>query len=51
VDDNDETTLVVANWEFAGVGYRNSDAALSLAAAARAREHRDAARDAFTTSH
>ena len=41
------TTLVVASWEFAGIGYRTpGDAALALAAAARAREHREAARDA-----
>ena len=42
-----DTTLVVACWEFAGVGYlTNGDAALALSAAARAREQRQAARDA-----
>jgi hypothetical protein len=45
--DEQETTLVVAHWEFAGVGYlTNGDAALALSAAARAREQRQAARDA-----
>ncbi|HEX5143149.1 MAG TPA: replication initiator [Mycobacterium sp.] len=44
---DDDTTLVVSHWEFAGVGYlTNGDAALSLSAAARARERRQAARDA-----
>jgi replication initiator protein RepSA len=42
-----DTTLVVAHWEFAGVGYlTNGDTALALSAAARAREQRQAARDA-----
>jgi hypothetical protein len=45
--DEQNTTLVVARWEFAGVGYLTSgDAALALSAAARAREQRQAARDA-----
>jgi hypothetical protein len=45
--DEQDTTLVVAHWEFAGVGYlTNGDAALALSAAARAREQRQAARDA-----
>jgi Replication initiator protein, pSAM2 len=45
--DEQETTLVVAHWEFAGVGYlTNGDTALALSAAARAREQRRAARDA-----
>jgi hypothetical protein len=45
--DEQDTTLVVARWEFAGVGYlTNGDAALALSAAARAREQRQAARDA-----
>lgn len=40
------TTLVVSHWEFTGVGYLTSgDTALALAAAARARERRQAARD------
>jgi hypothetical protein len=42
-----DTTLVVARWEFAGLGYLTTgDAALALSAAARAREQRQAARDA-----
>jgi hypothetical protein len=45
--DEVDTTLVVTNWEFAGVGYLTSgDAALALSAAARAREQRQAAREA-----
>ena len=41
-----DTTLVVARWDFAGVGYlTGGDAALALSAAARARERRQAARD------
>jgi hypothetical protein len=44
---DDDTTLVVSHWEFAGVGYLTTgDAALALSAAARAREQRQAARDA-----
>jgi hypothetical protein len=43
---DDETTLVVSRWEFAGLGYlTGGDAALALSAAARARERREAARD------
>jgi hypothetical protein len=46
-DDEQDTTLVVASWEFAGVGYLTAgDTALALSAAARARERRQAARDA-----
>ena len=46
-DDEQDTTLVVASWEFAGVGYlTDGDTALALSAAARARERRQAARDA-----
>ena len=42
-----DTTLVVARWEFAGLGYLTpGDAALALPAAVRARPRRDAARDA-----
>jgi hypothetical protein len=42
-----ETTLITSRWEFAGLGYRTGgDAALALSAAARARERRQAARDA-----
>ena len=45
--DAQDTTLVVTHWEFAGVGYlTNGDTALALSAAARAREQRQAARDA-----
>jgi hypothetical protein len=44
---DEDTTLVVAHWEFAGVGYLTTgDTALALSAAARAREQRQAARDA-----
>jgi hypothetical protein len=46
--DDTDTTLVVARWKFTGIGYLNSgDAALALSAAARARERREAARDAI----
>jgi hypothetical protein len=42
-----DTTLVVARWEFAGVGYLTTgDAALALSAAAQAREQRQGAREA-----
>jgi hypothetical protein len=45
--DEDDTTLVITHWEFAGLGYLTTgDAALALSAAARAREQRQAARDA-----
>ena len=45
--DEPDTTLVVARWEFAGLGYLTSgDTALALSSAARARERRQAARDA-----
>jgi hypothetical protein len=44
---DDETTLVISRWDFAGVGYlTNGDVALALSAAARARERRRAAHDA-----
>jgi hypothetical protein len=44
---DEDTTLVVAHWEFAGVGYLTSgDATLARSAAAQARERRQAARDA-----
>ena len=44
---DEDTTLVVSHWEFAGVGYLTiGDTALALSAAARAREQRQAARDA-----
>jgi hypothetical protein len=44
---DEDTTLVVSHWEFAGVGYLTSgDTALALSAAARAREQRQAAREA-----
>jgi replication initiator protein RepSA len=44
---DDDTTLVVSHWKFAGVGYLTAgDAALALSAAVRAREHQQAARDA-----
>jgi hypothetical protein len=45
--DDTETTLVVSRWQFTGLGYlTGGDAALALSAAARARERRQAARDA-----
>jgi hypothetical protein len=48
---DDDTTLVVGRWEFAGLGYlTGGDAALALSAAARARERRDAAREATRLS-
>ena len=41
----DDSTLVVARWQFTGLGYLTAgDAALALSSAARAREPRDAAR-------
>ncbi len=44
---DEDTTLVVSHWEFAGVGYLTTgDTALALSAAARARERRQAAQDA-----
>jgi hypothetical protein len=44
---DEATTLVVSRWEFAGQGYlTNGDTALALSAAVRAREQRQAARDA-----
>jgi hypothetical protein len=47
LDEDTDATLVVSQWEFAGVGYlTNGDTALALSAAARARERRQAARDA-----
>jgi hypothetical protein len=45
--DEQDTTLVVSRWEFAGVGYLTAgDTVLALSAAARAREQRQAAREA-----
>ncbi len=44
---DEETTLIVSHWQFAGVGYLTAgDSVLALSAAARAREQRKAARDA-----
>ena len=44
---DEDTTLIVSHWEFTGVGYRTTgDTTLALSAAARAREQRQAARDA-----
>ena len=38
--EDDDTTLVVGSWSFAGTGWESDgDTALALAAAARAREH------------
>jgi hypothetical protein len=45
--DEQDTTLVVARWEFVGLGYLTTgDTTLARSAAARAREQRQAARDA-----
>jgi hypothetical protein len=45
---DEDTTLVVSHWEFAGVGYLTTgDTTLALSAAARAREQRQTARDAY----
>jgi hypothetical protein len=44
-DDDEDTTLVVGDWRFAGVGYfTTGDAVLAAASAARAREWRQLAR-------
>jgi hypothetical protein len=46
--DEDDSTLVIKTWEFVGMGWLSTgDAALAASAAARAREHREAARDAI----
>ena len=48
---DEDITLVVGRWEFAGLGYlTGGDAALALSAAARARERRQAARDQLHTN-
>jgi replication initiator protein RepSA len=50
-DQEHDTTLVIFRWEFAGLGYLTTgDAALAMSAAARAREQRQAAREAQQTS-
>ena len=44
---DEDTTLVISHWQFTGLGYLTTgDTALALSAAARARERRQAARDA-----
>lgn len=44
--DDDDTTLVVGEWHFAGIGYSSTgDAVLAAAAAARAREWRQLAQE------
>jgi hypothetical protein len=44
---DEDTTLVISHWEFTGLGYLTTgDTTLALSAAARAREQRQAARDA-----
>lgn len=44
---DEDTTVVVSYWEFTGLGYLTTgDTTLALSAAARAREQRQAARDA-----
>jgi len=53
-DDEDETTLVIGSWVYAGTGWpRPGDAALATAAAARAREYDlwRVARRKTTTTH
>lgn len=46
----DSTLVVTGSWEFVGLGWLSTgDAALAASAAARAREHRDLARDDRTT--
>jgi len=46
--DEDDSTLVIKTWEFVGMGWLSmGDAALAVSAAARAREHREVARDAI----
>jgi hypothetical protein len=50
--DGEDTTLVIARWQFAGVGYLTTgDAALAASAAARAREQRRAAAEARRTEN
>jgi hypothetical protein len=45
-DRDEETTILLSQWTFAGLGHlTGGDAALALSAAARARERRQAARD------
>jgi hypothetical protein len=45
---DEDTTLVVSHWKFAGVGYLTTgDTTLALSAAARARDQRQTARDAY----
>ena len=47
-DPYDDTVPVISKWEYAGTGYlTGGDVALALSAAARARERREAARDAL----
>ncbi|WP_316296693.1 replication initiator, partial [Clavibacter michiganensis] len=48
---DDETTLVVAQWSFAGMGWlTNGDAALAAEAAAHAREWNDQRREQMKTN-
>ena len=47
LDEATDTTLVISHWQFTGVGYLTAgDTILALSAAARAREQRQAAREA-----
>jgi len=49
-DHDDDTTLVVSQWTFVGLGYlTGGDVALALSAAARARERRQVGRDVIRT--
>jgi hypothetical protein len=52
-EDQDKTTLVIVrDWAFHGIGWLTAgDAALAASAAARAREHRELARDAQDADH
>ena len=50
LDDDDSTLVIVRQWSFDGAGWlTNGDAALAASAAARAREHRELARQAQDT--
>jgi hypothetical protein len=49
---DEETTLVVGSWSYAGIGWRTTaDALLATTAAALARERRRAGRDEIRSEH
>jgi hypothetical protein len=51
-DDEDDTTLVIGHWTYAGAGWRTeAERVLALAAAARAREHAQWAATQFKHNH